>query len=160
MKHLLIISLCSLFLLSGCHQTDMRIPNVEDSKRLVFNVINRDNFEALDADEIDFILSINESEYESATVWQDKTGKTIDEVGIFVAKNDAESDALYSKVEEYVLACKAHKKEWLESYNPTEAIKLDQGALFRQGRCIGYAFLNKDEQSALFSSLMNFCSDP
>ena len=157
MKRILSLFLL-LPLLAACTATkNTRQMTEADINRIVFSTVDEARFLALDREDIEFLLSISPDDCQKAWVWLDKSGTTIDEIAFFVAKEET-ADSLYQKLENYVLSCQADKKEWLESYNPSEAIKLQNGNLFRHGNCMGYIFLNEREQQALLSEIRDFCS--
>ncbi len=157
MKRIISILLL-LILLTACNvKTAERQVTDADVKRIVNEMIDEERFLILDKEDIDFVLSVSPDEYECAWMWLDKNGSTIDEIAIFVA-NKENADTLYQKLENYVAACKSDKKEWLESYNPTEALKLKNGKLFRYGNCMGYTFLNEDMQKEFFKEFNDFYS--
>lgn len=145
-------------LLTSCAGARMRTTfTSEEIQGVIFETLDEKRFTRLDEDEIEFVLSIDDDLYENAFVYQDESGKTIDEIGVFIADAE-EADLLYQKLEDYVADCQKHKKEWLEGYNPPEAEKLKAAKLFRYGSLMGYSFLNSDEQQEFTESIHDFCS--
>lgn len=155
MKQIIAI-LLFLTVLTACtgNKTDRTISD-SDLQQIVKSVITDDRFLLLDKEDIEFVLSVSPNEYERAWVWLDENGSTIDEIAIFAVRKE-QADALYQKLEQYVTDSKADKKEWLESYNPSEAIKLQNGRLFRYGNCMGYVFLSENDQAEFFEKFNEF----
>lgn len=155
MKQIIAI-LLFLTVLTACtgNKTDRTISD-SDLQQIVKSVITDDRFLLLDKEDIEFVLSVSPNEYERAWVWLDENGLTIDEIAIFAVRKE-QADALYQKLEQYVTDSKADKKEWLESYNPSEAIKLQNGRLFRYGNCMGYVFLSENDQAEFFEKFNEF----
>lgn len=155
MKQIIAI-LLFLTVLTACtgNKTDRTISD-GDLQQIVKSVITDDRFLLLDKEDIEFVLSVSPNEYERAWVWLDENGSTIDEIAIFAVRKE-QADALYQKLEQYVTDSKADKKEWLESYNPSEAIKLQNGRLFRYGNCMGYVFLSENDQAEFFEKFNEF----
>jgi len=156
MKQLTLLLLLFILLTACAGKSPDRTITGSDVQHIVHNIIQEDRFLLLDKEDIEFVLSISPTEYEHAWVWLDKNGSTIDEIGIFIV--DSNADTLYQNLKDYVSACKTDKKEWLESYNPTEAIKLQNGKLFRYGNCMGYVFLNENDQTQFMKELNEFYS--
>lgn len=155
MKRLLSLLLLLPLLVSCKAKSIDREMTETDVKRIVDEAIDESRFLSLDREDVDFVLSTSANEYQKAWLWIDKGGATIDEIAVLVAHPDT-ADALYQKLEQYVASCKADKKEWLESYNPTEAIKLESGKLFRYGNCMGYVFLSENAQEEFLDELYEF----
>lgn len=130
----------------------MKPPHKDEVYRTLQEAVDEERFLSLDRQEIYFTLDIEENDYTEGFVLQDKSNTTIDEIAFFIAKDDC-ADRLYEKLETYVAESKTHKKEWLESYNPSEAIKLKNGRLFRYQNSMGYAFLNESELHGFLSEL-------
>ena len=152
MKRILsLIILIPLLTACGAKAPDREISENE-IQYIAKSIVNDTEYLLLDLEDIEFVLSISPAQYQNAWVWLDRNGATINEIAVFVA-NTENADALYQTLVHYVDQCKTDKAQWLESYNPPEAIKLQNGKVFRYGNCMGYTFADEDKQNALFKKL-------
>ena len=147
--------LCLILLCAcGTHSVTRTITD-HDVNDIVDDLENSERFISLEKQDINFLLSLAESDYQNAWILLDQYGTTIDEIGIFYTTRD-KADMLYQKLENYIKSCQNDKKEWLESYNPNEAQKLKNARLFRYDTYMGYAFLSDFDQNEFLKEIDDF----
>lgn len=143
-----------LFALSACtacqkQAASFQAPaSLEPFSRHIEEHFADSTFVSLSEEEIRFTLNIDPDEYQQASVFLSTGGATIDEVGFFLA-DEEQIAALVQKLETYLAEFKAGKREWLRSYNPSEAQKLENGKLLRYGNCLVYGFLSQENMRSL-----------
>ena len=147
--------LLCLITLTSCATYSTRTMTETEVNDILDDLENHERFISLEQDDINFLLSTTENDYQNAWLLLDQYGASIDEIGIFIAAEKHE-DILYEKIESYVKSCQSDKKEWLESYNQTEAQKLKNGRIFRYGSCMGYVFLSPNEQKEFLEEIDDF----
>lgn len=148
-KIIAVVLLFSLFLLASCGKENTRYRSVDSLAPLeneIRKIIDDPTLVSMSRDDIDFSLDLSPDEYKQGFVLLSTSGASIDEVGIFEARDD-DFDSLEEEIESYLEDCKENKEEWLKSYNPTEAEKLKNGRMFRYGNYLLYAFLSEDKTS-------------
>ena len=155
MIRMISLFLCLLTLTSCTVNPSARTLTNDKVSDIIDELENRNRLISLERQDINFLLSLTDNDYQNAWLMLDEYGATIDEIGIFIATEKNE-DILYQKLEAYVKACQSDKKEWLESYNQTEAQKLKNGKLFRYGRSMGYVFLSSDDQNEFLEEIDDF----
>ena len=155
MIRILTLLLCLITLTSCASKPNAQNITDHEINDILDDLESSERFIALEKQDISFLLSLGENDYQNAWIFLDQYGTTIDEIGIFTASPKNE-DALYQKLEAYVTSCQSDKKEWLESYNPTEAQKLKNGRLFRYGNCMGYVFLSNHDQKEFLKEIDDF----
>lgn len=112
------------------------------------------SFVAMNPDEIEFILEVAREDYNEAAVYITTGGASIDEFGVFVAKDDT-ADRIEAQLRAYVQRMQEGKTEWLKSYNPAEAGKLSDARIVRMENCIIYGFLSQEQMNSLEKSVKN-----
>ncbi len=151
MKKTLALLLLLVLLLASCSAKEVHYSRPDTLAPVVTRMKDRlenTRLARLLPEEIAFSLGIEETEYEEGEVLVATGGASIDEVGFFLAK-EGEADRLQKMLNDYLAESKEGKREWLRSYNPEEAEKLEQGEVFRYGDCLFYAFLSKEDMDDL-----------
>lgn len=151
MKKIFVLLLLFILLLASCSAKEVHYGRPDTLAPVVTHMKDRLDHTPLARllpEEISFSLGIEEAEYEEGEVLVATGGASIDEVGFFLAK-EGEADRLQKILTDYLDESKDSKREWLRSYNPEEAEKLEEGEVFRYGECLFYAFLGKEDKDAL-----------
>ncbi len=156
----LLLALSSAASLSGCSEETMTYSTPDSLEPVAAHMeeeLNDPSLTRLNREEIAFSLGIQENEYREGCVLIATSGATIDEIGFFLAAENS-ADTLQQKLEAYLEECQDGKREWLLSYNPLEAEKLENGRVFRYGDSVFYAFLSEKDMEELDSFVRSYLS--
>ncbi len=161
--HLLLtlVWLLSCFLVSCEKKQEARGSDINSTDSLVQSLLSGfeepNDFYRLSDDDIFLTLGIPSDCYEKAYVYVNTSGAVIDEFGIFEVDKD-KTELLSQKLSLYIEDSKLGKRDWLLSYNPPEADKLENGRLLIFEDKIIYGFLEKDVMKN-FERLAKSCYD-
>lgn len=110
---------------------------------IMLEAIGREDMEKLDNNDIEFTLGVSPAYYTEAAVYVCSSGASIDEFGVFKAA-EGEKTRLTNSLSSYISSSQAGKFEWLKSYNPPEAEKLEDAYIDQYGDIVVYSFCGDD----------------
>lgn len=151
---LLIFQILSLFSCRGADVSRSADISIYDTAEFMLSLTGRQDMKKLDTEEIKFTLGVTPDDYTEAAVYVCSGGASIDEFGIF--RSDAESKSrLIEALREYISSSQAGKIEWLNSYNPPEAEKLEDAYIEEYGDVVVYSFCGNEAADELREYLKN-----
>lgn len=101
-----------------------------------------DSLISYEPDDVRFYLELPD-EYCSDCIVRAQTSSTsIDEYGIFHCKNTEDAEKLEELLIDYLDRSLEGKREWLQSYNPSELNKLEKSRVERYGSYVFYGVLD------------------
>jgi len=97
-------------------------------------------------------MGFDPNEYEDFSVFITVVGTSINEFGIFKAKDSAQADELKEKLQGYL---KLRNDAWMPEYLPEEYPKLKNAEIKSAGLYVMYAILSESDKEAAFKELEN-----
>ena len=145
MKRIIICILCLLCLAAfsrraPVYREDIEVETVRDQvDGLLYHT---DSLISYDPDDVRFYLEIPEEYCTDCVVRAQTSSLSIDEYGIFHCKNEQDAEKLEELLDEYLERSLEGKREWLQSYNPSELQKLEKSRVERFGSYVFYGILD------------------
>ena len=96
---------------------------------------------------------VDPSLFDSHSIIYSNSSDTIDEVGIFHAKDDTSASLLFEKVNGYVSSMKNEKNDFLRNYLPEELGKLESGEVKQFGNYVVFSFAESNKE--IFKNIEN-----
>lgn len=141
-----LIPLLFLLCLTACtmrvpaYREDIEVKTVqEEVDGLLYHT---DSLISYDPDDIRFYLELPEEFCSDCVVRAQTSSLSIDEYGIFHCKNEQDAEKLEELLEDYLERSLEGKREWLQSYNPSELQKLEKSRVERFGSYVFYGILD------------------
>lgn len=101
-----------------------------------------DSLISYDPDDVRFYLELPEEYCADCIVRAQTSSLSIDEYGIFHCKNEQDAEKLEVMLDDYLERSLEGKREWLQSYNPSELRKLEKSRVERFGSYVFYGILD------------------
>lgn len=145
MKYVFLTLLCICFLTSCSMRTpayreDIEVEKVRDEVDSM--LYHTDSLISYDPDDVRFYLELPEEYCKDCIVRAQTSSLSIDEYGIFHCKNEQDAEQLEELLDEYLERSLEGKREWLQSYNPSELQKLEKSRVERFGSYVFYGILD------------------
>ncbi len=156
MKRILLILIC-LAMFNACalrtpsYRDDVEIEQLQ--KEVDGLLYHTDSLITYHPDDIRFYLDLPESYCDDCVVRAQTSSLSIDEYGIFRCANEEEADELEDELEDYLERSLEGKRDWLQSYNPSELVKLENGRIKRYGNYVFYGILDPSTERLVASRL-------
>ena len=116
---------------------------VEDMQQEIDQILyHTDSLISYQPDDIRFYLEIPQEYCTDCIVRAQTSSTSIDEYGIFHCKSVADAENLEDLIEDYLDRALDGKREWLQSYNPSELEKLEKSRVKRYGSYVFYGILD------------------
>lgn len=157
MKKILILSLVLIILsatLAVCisctrnkvtvYRNDMTTEEISD--RIAGDLPDFDHLSDYSDEDIAFYLGIPADLVDDQSVRVQTSSVSIDEFGVFKVEDDSKAEELENLLQNYLDSSLEGKREWLESYNPTELDKLEDAEIERYGKYVVYLILDKADR--------------
>ncbi|MGM9681747.1 MAG: DUF4358 domain-containing protein [Eubacteriales bacterium] len=151
MRKILVLILASTLLLSCCtrnrapvYRNDLTAAEIAD--RIAGDLPDFDNLSDYSDEDIAFYLGIPADLASDQSVRVQTNSVSIDEFGVFKAENDSQAEELENLLQNYLDSSLEGKREWLESYNPTEMDKLEEAEIKRYGSYVVYLILDRADR--------------
>jgi len=151
-----IISFCALItalilLFASCGDTvkyrdDVKTSELADSVKQ--KIDGGDKLTNISASFIQSSMDIDASEYADYSVFITVVGTSINEFGIFKAKETAQVQDLEEKLQAYI---SLRNEAWMPEYLPNEYPKLKNAEIKSAGLYVMYAVLSDSEKEAVFN---------
>ena len=139
---LIVISLC---LLSSCGGDEPKDPGMDAVAEAVFTSIDTENMAQIPDAYVENMMLIAPDGYVSRNTIISSVGTNINEYGIFQGKDEEQTAALKTALEDYL----AYRQElWMDEYLPQEKPKLDNAKVWVEGNYVMYAILGDEELEA------------
>ena len=162
MKKLLLLILCIICLVacSGrptVYREDIEVETVRDEvDELLYHT---DSLISYDPDDVRFYLELPESYCTDCIVRAQTSSLSIDEYGIFQCRNEKDAEALEDLLEDYLDRSLEGKREWLQSYNPSELEKLEKSRVERFGSYVFYGILDPSTERLAIRRVKEILTD-
>jgi len=141
---ILVISLM-LSLLCACGSSGAKDPGFDTVASKIYAAVGSDSLAELDAKYSSHMFNLEEGSCEECVVLKSNVGTSIDEYGVFKAKD---TDAVAQALEAYI---QNSIDTWM-GYNPEELPKLENAEVYVQGDYVCYFILSDDARSAAVSA--------
>ncbi len=142
---LLVLALC-LGTLSACGSDDGAVdPGFDTVAAAIEGAVSTDGMAQADANYIENMFKLTESDYEQCLVMITNVGTTIDEFGVFKGADSTQAEALHTAVQDYL---QLRLDSWMPEYLPEEFPKLQNAQVWTEGDYIFYAILSEDAKAA------------
>jgi len=144
----LILALSLLFASCGktvTYKDDVEVSELADSIKQ--KIDGGDKLTNITASFIQSSMDMDVSEYADYCVFITVVGTSINEFGIFKAKDTAQVEALSEKLQSYI---SLRNEAWMPEYLPDEYPKLKNAEIKTAGLYVMYAVLSDTEKEAVF----------
>ena len=157
------LSLLCMVILTSCsmrkpvYREDIEVDAVKDEvDKMLYHT---DSLISYDPDDIRFYLELPEEYCKDCIVRAQTSSLSIDEYGIFHCKNERDAERLEDLLEDYLERSLEGKREWLQSYNPSELQKLEKSRVERFGSYVFYGILDPPTERLAMQRVENLLMD-
>ena len=145
-----LIAVLALMLgLAACTANDEKKPvktvAMETVKDAVCDVALADGMEELNADYVSRMLKLNAGDYDSCYAAISSVSISINEFGVFKAKDAAQAAEIESALNKYL---EYRREIWMDEYLPNEYPKLENASVHEEGLYVCYFILDDDTSAA------------
>ena len=151
-KMALLLAACALLgVLGACGGGSVRsdVP-VADIVTAVDAVVGNDSLVPVDESYVQGRLKVDTSLCAEYTVKINSMGTSVDEYGVFKAKDEDSVKALSEDVQAYL---DERLATWMDEYMPEEKPKVENAEVRTEGQYVMYAILSDDAKEAVFGAL-------
>ena len=151
-KMALLLAACALLgVLAGCGGGDVRsdVP-VADIVTAVDAVVGNGSLVPVDESYVQGRLKVDTSLCAEYTVKINSMGTSVDEYGVFKAKDEDSAKTLAENVQAYL---DERLATWMDEYMPEEKPKVENAEVRTEGQYVMYAILSDDAKEAVFGAL-------
>ncbi|MGI6463785.1 MAG: DUF4358 domain-containing protein [Candidatus Scatomorpha sp.] len=154
MKRILIFLMAALLLfgVSACGKKEVKDPGMEAIDGAIMKLMTSDGSQTveLDADYVSTIVKISSDEYVEMNCRKAAASLSMDEWGIFKAKDEAARKNLETKLDAYL---KARIESWMPEYLPDQRPKIEKSELYVAGNYVIYMILSEEHKDAVKAEL-------
>ncbi|MBQ8287882.1 MAG: DUF4358 domain-containing protein [Clostridia bacterium] len=161
-KQISILILC-LVSLTACarrapvYREDVEVKKVQEEVDGM--LYHTDSLISYDPEEVRFYLDLPEEYCSDCIVRAQTSSVSIDEYGIFHCKTEEDAEKLEDLLEDYLERSLEGKREWLQSYNPSELQKLERSDVERFGSYVVYGILDPPTERLMMEQVESMLLD-
>lgn len=145
---LIISAVLILCLCCGCSKT-VKEPDMQTVVDAVGAVVDVSDMMQTPDSYVSGVMLIENTDYASRNTIISSVGTSIDEYGIFLAKDKDGAKSIAAALEDYL----DYREElWMDEYLPDEKPKLDNAEVWQNGNFVMYAILGDAEREAAHSA--------
>ena len=146
------MALLLLMGVSACQKAEIKDPGIEAVDSAVTKLMTADGSRTveLDADYVGNIIKLDPEEYAEMVCRKNAVSLSMDECGIFKAKDENARKNLETKLDAYL---KARIESWMPEYLPDQFPKIEKSELYVAGDYVIYMILSEENKETLKTEL-------